>query len=78
MCLAIPGKIVSIDNSNPELMMAKVDFSGLIKDVCIQWIENPVIGEYVLTHVGYALNKIDEKEAEETLMHLRSLGEDNN
>lgn len=73
MCLAVPGKIVSIDESNPELKMAKVNFSGVSKEVCIQWLEDVKIGDYVLVHVGFALNKIDEKDAEETLRILREM-----
>lgn len=73
MCLAVPGKIVSIDVSNPELKMAKVNFSGVSKEVCIQWLPDVKIGDYVLVHVGFALNKIDEKDAEETLRILREM-----
>lgn len=47
MCLAVPGKILSIDNSIPELRMAKVDFGGIIKKICIQWVDVS-IGDYVL------------------------------
>ena len=70
MCLAVPGKIISVDESNPELKMARVNFGGIEKDVCIQWIDDVHTGDYVLVHVGFALNKIDEKEAEETLKIL--------
>jgi len=75
MCLAVPGKIVSIDESNPELKMAKVNFGGVSKDVCIQWLDDVKIGDYVLVHVGFALNKVDEKDAEETLRILREMGD---
>jgi hydrogenase expression/formation protein HypC len=75
MCLAVPGKIISIDESNPELKMAKVNFGGISKDVCIQWLDDVNIGEYVLVHVGFALNKVDEKDAEETLRILREMGD---
>jgi len=75
MCLAVPGKIISIDNSNTEMRMAKVSFSGVTKDVCIQWLDDLNIGDYVLVHVGFALNKIDEKDAEETLRILREMGD---
>ena len=66
MCLAVPGKVVSIDESNPDLRMAKVNFGGVNKDICIQWLPDVQIGEYILAHVGFALNKVDEKDAEET------------
>ena len=75
MCLAVPGKIVSIDESNPELKMAKVNFSGVSREVCIQWLDDVKIGDYVLVHVGFALNKIDEKDAQETLRILREMGD---
>lgn len=75
MCLAVPGKIISIDGSNPELKMAKVNFGGVNKDICIQWLPDVKIGEYVLAHVGFALSKVDEKDAEDTLKILRDMGE---
>ncbi|MHB1688875.1 MAG: HypC/HybG/HupF family hydrogenase formation chaperone [Ignavibacteriaceae bacterium] len=76
MCLAVPGKIESINESNPNLKMAKVNFGGIVKDICIDWISEPKVGEYILAHVGFALNKIDEEEAEETLKMLRDMDED--
>ena len=67
MCLAVPGKIVSIDESTPELRMAKVSFGGVIKDVCVQWLPEAGVGDYIIAHVGMALNKLDEEEARLTL-----------
>ncbi len=75
MCLAVPGKVVSIDKSNPELSMAKVSFSGVMKDVCVQWLPEVKEGDYVLAHVGMALNIVDEEEALETLRLLREMDE---
>jgi hydrogenase expression/formation protein HypC len=75
MCLAIPGKIVSIDESNNELKMAKVNFGGVMKDICIQWLDDVHVGDYVLAHVGFALNKIDQKDAEETIEILKQMGD---
>jgi len=75
MCLAVPGKVVSIDESNPELRMAKVDFSGIMKEVSVQWLPEVKVGDYVLSHVGMALNILDEEDAMETLKLLRELGE---
>jgi hydrogenase expression/formation protein HypC len=72
MCLAIPGKIVSInENSSPKI--AKVSFGGALRDICIDWVPDVKPGEYVLVHVGFALNKIDEEEAEETLKLLNDI-----
>ncbi len=75
MCLAVPGKIVSIDESNAELKMAKVNFGGVMKDICVQWLPEVKIGDYVLAHVGFALNKIDQKDAEETIEILKQMGD---
>lgn len=72
MCLAIPGKIISISTSVPDLKMAKVDFGGMMKDVCIQWIDAD-IGDYVLTHAGMAISTVNEEYAKETLADLRKL-----
>lgn len=73
MCLAIPGKILSIDRSVPELTMARVDFSGIVKNICIQWIDNVSEGDYILAHAGMALTAVDTKEAEQTLEDLKKL-----
>ncbi len=75
MCLAVPGKVTSIDDSNPELKMAKVNFNGVTKDICIQWLPDVKIDDYVLVHVGFALNTIDEKDAIETIQILKEMGD---
>ena len=76
MCLAVPGKIISIDSTDPDPKMARVDFDGMVTDICIQWLPEEVeTGDYVLAHVGMALNKIDEEEARLTLEALREMGE---
>ena len=74
MCLSIPGKIVSIDETIPELKMGKVNFAGVGKDVCLQWLDDVKVGDYVLVHVGFALSKVDEKEALSTIEMLREMG----
>ncbi len=75
MCLAVPGKVTSIDETNPELKMAKVNFNGVTKDICIQWLPDVKIDDYVLVHVGFALNTIDEKDAIETIQLLKEMGD---
>ena len=71
MCLAIPGQVVKIESTPGEhddtLLMGTVDFSGIRKSVCLDWIPDVKIGEYVIVHVGFAINKVDEEEARETL-----------
>ncbi len=76
MCLAVPGKVISIEEkieNSPQ--MAKVDFAGVVQNICIDWLPEVKVGDYVIVHVGFALNKIDEKEAEETLKLLREMGD---
>lgn len=75
MCLAVPGKIISIDDSDPELKMAKVQFGEIIKDICIQWVDDVTVGDYILAHVGTALSKVDEEDARYTLDALREMGD---
>ncbi len=71
MCLAVPGKIISIDRI-PEMTMAKVDFGGILKNICIEWVDVKQ-GDYILAHAGIAISVVDEKEAEETLKDLKEL-----
>ena len=66
MCLAIPGKLLTIDRSG-SMVMGKVDFGGIQKDVCLQLLPDVTEGEYVVVHVGFAISKMDEKEAMKTL-----------
>ena len=73
MCLAIPGQIISIEENKPDLKMAKVSFGGIQKLVCLDFVPDAKIGDYVIVHVGFALNKIDEEEAEETLNTIREI-----
>jgi hydrogenase expression/formation protein HypC len=72
MCLAIPGRIIEmVDEANG---VAKVDVSGVRRNVNAALVDGAGVGDYVLIHVGFALSKIDEKEAEETLRALQELG----
>lgn len=71
MCLAVPARIIAVD---PAGLEAKADFGGIEKEIDVSLIEEPKPGDWVIVHVGFALNRIDEKEAEETLALLRSTG----
>jgi len=73
MCLAVPGRIIEISENAESVKMAKADFAGVVSNVCIDWLPDVQVGDYVLVHVGFALNKIDEKEAEETLRALQEM-----
>ena len=72
MCLAIPGKIVEIVDFDNQI--AKVDVGGVRRNVNIGMLDDAGVGDYVLIHVGFAMSKVDEKEAEETLRLLQDLG----
>ena len=71
MCLAIPGKVIEIDEITD---MATVSVGNVRKEVSIALVEDVVIGDYVLIHVGYALNKVSEEEAEKTLKLFEEMG----
>lgn len=79
MCLAIPGKIVSIkDTEDPLFKTGKVSFDGVLRDVNFAAVPEAKVGEYVLVHVGMALNVIDESEALKTLEYFKEIDELNN
>ncbi|WP_017293505.1 HypC/HybG/HupF family hydrogenase formation chaperone [Geminocystis herdmanii] len=73
MCLAIPGKIVSIEGENPLEKKGKVSFGGVLKEVSLAYTPDARIGNYVVVHVGFALNVIDEEEAQKTLTILNQV-----
>ena len=72
MCLSLPGKILSIDDS-AALKMAVVDFGGVTREICIEWVPEANIGDYVLAHVGTALTVLDEESALESIAALNEL-----
>ena len=79
MCLAIPGKIVSIqDSEDPLFRKGKVSFEGVLRNINFAAVPEARVGEYVLVHVGMALSVIDEKEAQKTLEYFREIDELNN
>lgn len=75
MCLAVPGQIISIEGDDPMSRTARVSFSGVIKEVSLSYVPEAKINDYVIVHVGFALNVIDENEARETLAYIRELDE---
>jgi len=73
MCLAIPGKIVSIDGNT-----AVVDFDGIKQEVIIALVLNPEVGKYVIIHAGYAIEQMEEKDAMESIEQWKEIAEDQN
>jgi hydrogenase expression/formation protein HypC len=76
MCLGIPGKIVEINHQENELLMGKVSFGGLKKEVCLSYVPDVKIGDFVIVHVGFALSILDEQEARVVFDYLEEINSD--
>lgn len=74
MCLAVPGKVLSIEGSDPAFLGGCVDFCGIRKTVSFAFIPAVKVGDYVLVHVGFALTQIDREEAARTYSYLAQIG----
>lgn len=75
MCLAVPGKILSIVGSDPLLRSGRVDFAGIVKQINLAYVPEAQVGDYVLVHVGFAISTIDESEALQVFDYLRQMGD---
>lgn len=75
MCLAIPGKILSISGDQALSRVGKVQFGGIIKDVNLAYVPEAHVGDYVIVHVGFAISLVDEHEAERVFDYLREMDE---
>ena len=73
MCLAVPGRVVSVHEADGQTM-AQVDFGGLRKEVCLAYIPDVQVDEYVIVHVGFAIQRLDEASARETLASFEKPG----
>ncbi|NWF67512.1 MAG: HypC/HybG/HupF family hydrogenase formation chaperone [Chloroflexi bacterium] len=73
MCLGIPGQVTALFEAHGT-PMGKVNFGGVTKEVCLAYIPDIVVGDYVIVHVGFAITKLDEQSAQETLALLQELG----
>jgi hydrogenase expression/formation protein HypC len=75
MCLGIPGQVVAITTDEARgALMGVVDFAGVRKEVCLAYLPDIQVGEYTIVHVGFAITRIDEKSAKETLTMFEELG----
>ena len=75
MCLGVPGKVLSMETNSIGMTMGKVSFGGVAKEVCLAYVPEAEIGDYVIVHAGFALNKLDEEEAMEVFELLKQMGE---
>jgi len=73
MCLAIPGRVEEITTEN-GLKVGRVNFGGVVKRVCLDYVPDLEVGDYTIVHVGFALSKIDEENAQKTLALFREMG----
>jgi hydrogenase expression/formation protein HypC len=75
MCLAIPGKVIEIQHDAAGVRMGKANFGGIVKHVCLEYTPEVNCGDYVLVHVGFALSRVDEAEAQRTYAALEELNQ---
>jgi hydrogenase expression/formation protein HypC len=72
MCLGVPGKVTDI-YEREGMRMGKVDFGGLVKEVCLAYVPEVALGDYTIVHVGFAITKLDEESAQESLALLEQM-----
>jgi hydrogenase expression/formation protein HypC len=75
MCLAIPGRIESISGDDPLTRMGKVNFGGVLKEASLAYVPEAKVGDYVIVHVGFALSRVDEAEAQKVFEYLKQMEE---
>ena len=72
MCLAIPGKVIELYETN-GMKMGKLDFGGALREACLEYLPDIQVGDYTIVHVGFGISKVDEEEAMETMEMLREM-----
>ena len=75
MCLGVPGKVIEIQDNSLGMAMGKVDFAGITKEVCLAYVPEVQIGDYVIVHVGFAISVVDEDEAMQVFEYLKEMDE---
>lgn len=73
MCLGIPGKVVEVYDIDGA-RMGKVDFDGIVKEICLSFVPEAEVGDYTIVHVGFGITKVDEASAHETLALMKEMG----
>ncbi|MBI2808186.1 MAG: HypC/HybG/HupF family hydrogenase formation chaperone [Planctomycetes bacterium] len=73
MCLAIPGRVIEVDDGVAWLRTGKIDFGGVVKEVSLALVPEAAIGDYVIVHVGMALSRIAEEEAQQVFAFLQQM-----
>lgn len=72
MCLGVPGKVIELYQTN-GMKMGKVDFGGVVREACLEYLPDIQLGDYTIVHVGFGISRLDEKEARETLELLQQM-----
>ena len=75
MCLGVPGKVIEIEENSLGMTMGKVDFAGITKEVCLAYVPEVELGDYVIVHVGFAISVVDEAEAMQVFEYLKEMEE---
>lgn len=75
MCLGVPGKVTQITPNLLGMTMGKVNFAGIVKEVCLAYVPEIQVGDYVIVHVGFAISKVDETEAQQVFAYLAAMNE---
>ena len=75
MCLAIPGKILCLTNEDPLSRTGKVSFGGIVKELNLAYVPEAAVGDYVIVHVGFAISKVDEWEAQQVFEYVKQMDE---
>jgi hydrogenase expression/formation protein HypC len=75
MCLAIPGQVVSVSGQEPLGRTGRVSFGGVIKEVSLAYVPEAAVGDYVIVHVGFAIGRLDEQEAQQVFEYLKQMDE---
>lgn len=75
MCLGVPGRVVHVAPNELGMTMGKVDFAGISKEVCLAYVPEAKVGDYVVVHVGFAISRIEEEEAKQVFRTLKEMGE---
>ena len=75
MCLGVPGQVTRIEENALGMTMGTVDFAGIRKEICLAYLPDVKIGEYVIVHVGFAISRVSEEEAQFVFKTLREMGE---
>jgi hydrogenase expression/formation protein HypC len=75
MCLGVPGQVIEITPNATGTLMGKANFGGIVKEICLAYVPEAKLGDYVIVHAGFALNIIDEAQAQEIFATLKEMGD---